>query len=287
MLLQVYLTTQNPLLGSLLRVQNHCNYQRTVALLLKYKKNDELVEFYKAKKHHRKALDFLSEYITVDVYKKIVGYLVQMDMNNDLDIILEHSDYVLNADIAWGLSIFTENYQDITVKNRRKIFNYLNDSNPKVGKSYLEHLVIVNHDNDTVINTYLFNMYLNEALNLQDDINVVNTFRDFVVSCKYYNAEKVLKKMPKDSYLIETAHILSRLYRHEEALKIYVEKLADYEGAEKYCGQHYKRNDPKSNRVYSTLFALYCSNKSFNMTKMIEYLNTYGYKMDSDNVCKY
>ena len=113
---------------------------------------------------------------------------------------------------------------------------------------------------------------------------VVKTFQNFVSSCKYYNAEKVLKKIPKDTYLIETAHILSRLHRHEEALKIYVEKLVDFDGAEKYCGQHYKRNDPKSKHVYSTLFALYCLNKSFNMRKMIEYLNTFGYKMDSDNV---
>jgi hypothetical protein len=36
-LLQVYLISNNPLLGPLLRMQTSCNYERTVALLLKYK----------------------------------------------------------------------------------------------------------------------------------------------------------------------------------------------------------------------------------------------------------
>lgn len=62
-LLQVYLTTDSPLLGSLLRVENSCNYERTVALLFKHKKYTELVDFYRTKGHHDKALTFLQKYL--------------------------------------------------------------------------------------------------------------------------------------------------------------------------------------------------------------------------------
>jgi adenine C2-methylase RlmN of 23S rRNA A2503 and tRNA A37 len=61
-LLHVYLITNNPLLGPLLRIENTMNYERTVALLLKYNKIQELVGFYRSKGHHQKALFFLEKY---------------------------------------------------------------------------------------------------------------------------------------------------------------------------------------------------------------------------------
>ncbi len=59
-LIQAYVAINSPLLISLLRVENSCNYDKTVEILLKHQKTKELVEFYKAKGHHEKALKILS-----------------------------------------------------------------------------------------------------------------------------------------------------------------------------------------------------------------------------------
>jgi hypothetical protein len=61
-LLKAYLIINSPLLLSLLRGDNSCNYNRIVDILLKYEKFDELIEFYKAKGENENALAFLKKY---------------------------------------------------------------------------------------------------------------------------------------------------------------------------------------------------------------------------------
>lgn len=58
-LLQSYVLLRNPLLQSLLRVKNSCNFKKTVSLLLKHGLNRELIDFYRTMEHHEEALEFL------------------------------------------------------------------------------------------------------------------------------------------------------------------------------------------------------------------------------------
>lgn len=111
------------------------------------------------------------------------------------------------------------------------------------------------------------------------------TFRGFVLTCKFYDAEKVLNYIPKDMFLPETAHILSRVYRHAEALSIFVEKLKDIKSAEDYCEEHFKRDDPRSDSLFSTLFSLFRSVGLHDTSQIIEYLNKHGYRIEANEVC--
>lgn len=58
-LVRVYLELGHPLLQSLFRVRNYCNVETIEALLLSRKKYLDLIEFYRGKRLHSKALDLI------------------------------------------------------------------------------------------------------------------------------------------------------------------------------------------------------------------------------------
>lgn len=111
-LLRAYLLINSPLLLSLLRVKTLVDYNRTVDLLLKFKKHNELVEFYKSRNESRKALMFLKEIGATE--KRIIVYIQQLDMNRELDLILEFAKGILVESESEGIKIFTENYQIVS-----------------------------------------------------------------------------------------------------------------------------------------------------------------------------
>lgn len=60
----------------------------------------------------------------------------------------------------------------------------------------------------------------------------------FLSMSQDYHPQRVLKVLPR-SYLHENALVLSRLGRHREVLKIYLQQLRNQELAETYCGRIY------------------------------------------------
>ncbi len=85
-------------------------------------------------------------------------------------------------------------------------------------------------------------------------------------------------------FLVERTHILSQLKRHEEALKIFVLQLKDLKLAEAYCQKHYRRNDSKSDYLFSYLYQLQLEQGLFDLTESLKYLNSNGYKMNAEHV---
>ncbi|KAJ3361071.1 Vam6/Vps39-like protein [Kappamyces sp. JEL0680] len=261
-LLQVYLVTKSPLLGPLLRVSTSCNYTRVVALLVKYGKSRELVEFYKARGHHHKALTYITTIEKPGDHEMLIAYLQQLDMNKHLDIVFEFARTPLQTDGSVGLRIFTENHQSVDAGYRLKIFHYLREMSPTLGLAYLEYLVHSTQDRHKDINTCLFVEYLEAAGDLSGAN--VQRFSSFVYSNIYYDAEAVLAAFPPNgtetgltlAYWEEKAHVLSRLHRHREALEIFVRQLANMQLAEQYCLENYRRHDPKANYLFTALFEL-------------------------------
>lgn len=60
-LLKTFLATNESLVGSLVRVANHCNIEETEQLLIEFRKFQELLDFYYSKQLHFKALSLLKK----------------------------------------------------------------------------------------------------------------------------------------------------------------------------------------------------------------------------------
>jgi len=74
-----------------------------------------------------------------------------------------------------------------------------------------------------------------------------------------YNPEILLVQIPHDALYEERAVILGRLGRHEQAIVIYTNILHDYPQAEKYCRQHYRRNEKYASQVFLMLLRMYAN----------------------------
>jgi hypothetical protein len=194
-LLHTYLVTNNPLLGPLLRVENNCNYDRTVALLLKHRKHSELIDFYRAKRQHSQALLLLRSLAQENEFGPTIDYLLRLDMNTELEIVFAFSQDIISKEPDTGLRIFTEHYQEVDSVNRRKIFTYLHSANAEIAKKYLEHLVIENGDNDVEINNSLFRIYLQEATMKKAEPHI-GQFIHFLMSTDHYDPEIALSELP-------------------------------------------------------------------------------------------
>ncbi|KAJ3312049.1 Vam6/Vps39-like protein [Boothiomyces sp. JEL0838] len=283
-LLQVYLTTNSPLLGSLLRVENSCNYERTVALLIRFKKNNELIDFYKAKGQHQKALTFMKMVSENNDYEHMVSYLQHLDLNKHVDTVLEFAKYPLETNPAQGIKIFTENYQQITSENKMKIFEFLDKLSSELGIQYLENLVNNNFDNDVNINTKLLLKYLQICMEQPKNQTARQNFENFIYYNNYYRETDILDALPKQKFLIEQTHLLSRLHRYEEALEIFIYDIQDFKMAEDFCIRHYKHNSSLSNTLFTYLYRLYIQSENKNDQETIKFLNNHGYKLDAGKV---
>ncbi|KAJ3257009.1 Vam6/Vps39-like protein [Boothiomyces macroporosus] len=208
-LLQVYLTTNSPLLGSLLRVENSCNYERTVALLIRFK---------------------------------------------------------------------------ITSENKMKIFEFLDKLSSELGIQYLENLVNNHFDNDVNINTKLLLKYLQICMQQPKNQTARQNFENFIYYNNYYRETDILDALPKQKFLIEQTHLLSRLHRYEEALEIFIYDIQDFKMAEDFCIRHYKHNSSLSNTLFTYLYRLYIQSENKNDQETIKFLNSHGYKLDAGKV---
>ncbi|KAJ3273202.1 Vam6/Vps39-like protein [Terramyces sp. JEL0728] len=258
-LLQVYLTTNSSLLGSLLRVENSCNYERTVALLIRFKKNNELIDFYKAKGQHQKALTFMKMYRWANIrvtenddYVKMISYLQQLDLNKHVDTL--------------------------------KIFEFLDSISPEYGLEYLENLVNSHFDDDVNINTKLLLKYMRMCIESPKDQLARDKFETFIHQNTHYNESEVLDSLPKKQFLIERTHILSRLDRFEEALEIFIYDIQDFKLAEEYCIRHYKHHRSLSKTLFTYLYRLYIQSENKNDQETLKYLNNHGYRLDACKV---
>ena len=117
-LLKAYLLTNNStLVGALLRVPNQCHVAESVKMLLQYKKYGELVELYHGKDMHLDALQLLAKYGSLPNNAlhgvgPTVAYLHRLNANY-IELILEFSKWVIQADEAEGLRVCAEVFVDM------------------------------------------------------------------------------------------------------------------------------------------------------------------------------
>ncbi|KAF9387750.1 Vam6/Vps39-like protein [Podila verticillata] len=265
-LLKSYMMTNERLVGSLLRVTNYCNLEETESLLLKHKKYRELVDFYKGKGQHRKALELLKTVYTMpgemQGVRPTVNYLQRLGVDH-FDLIQEFGTWILQLDPEVAMKIYTDDEPEIDTLPRVKIISYLERLSLDLCIVYLEHIIHELGDqtsefHNTLVVSYLAQIQRDSAVTGKDE-TVQKTkakLLQFLDESTFYKAERILSRLPVDSCYEERAILLSRIGQHDQALNIYVHKLRNFQAAEEYCVKNYDPTDTTKN-VYLLLLKVY------------------------------
>ncbi|KAF9156153.1 Vacuolar morphoproteinsis protein 6 [Linnemannia schmuckeri] len=265
-LLKSYMMTHERLVGSLLRVNNHCNPDETESLLLKHKKYKELVDFYRGKQLHRKALELLKTIHAnpgeMHGVLPTVSYLQRLGVDH-LPLILEFGTWILELDPAVAMKIFIDDEPEIDTLPRYKIMAYLERLSLDLCVIYLEHVIHELGDktsdfHNTLVVSYLAQIQRDSSTPGNEDVMLKTKAKllQFLDESTSYKAERILSRLPVDSCYEERAILLSRIGQHDQALNIYVHKLNNFQAAEEYCIKNFNSNDPTKN-VYLLLLKVY------------------------------
>ncbi|KAI8812376.1 CNH domain-containing protein [Cladochytrium replicatum] len=299
-LLKVYLSVNDALVGIFLRVPNQCELNESEKLLLLYKKYNELIDLYRGKGLHRKALDFISQKpdLLKSAVQQLVTYLQRLAVG-DLDLVIEYSSWALEQNPALGIKIFTEQYDEIDFETRQRITDHLQHISSDLSTLYLEHLIHELRDPSPDFHDRLIHNYLADIKNRANEGSLLDPiphssqseselveFRrklhTFLESSTHYRADIILKQLP-DGLWEERCVLLSRLKWHEEALNIHIYKLQNSNMAEQYCQRHFSRDDPLSQSVYLILLKLYLALLADGMLDLpfiVGFMSRYGSYLD-------
>ncbi|KAG9303112.1 hypothetical protein G9A89_005070 [Geosiphon pyriformis] len=275
-LLKSYMITNDGLVGSLLRVPNHCNVGESEGLLLERKKYKELVDLYHGKGLHRKSLELLKmlgqakEGPMKGTFYSII-YLQKLGIDH-FDLILEFASWVLEANPAEGMEIFIDDHPEVKNLPRDRVLKYLEQLSPDLCITFLEHIINELGDQTSNFHNKLIMAYLNKSRSLSRQIvsknsadsDLLKTLQEtdkkllsFLDDSVHYRAEKILGHLPLDDCFPARAKLLDRLGQHDQALHIYVHKLRDEKMAEEYCIKKYNDSQDAVKGVFLSLLRVY------------------------------
>lgn len=253
-LLKCYLQTNDSLIAPLLRL-NQCHLEESEKTLLKHDKISELIILYQNNGKHKKALELLQSQATkvgssLFGYERTVRYLQQLGASH-WPLIMEFSDWVLKASPEQGLKIFTENFIEVENLPRATVLDFLLSRHKPLVIPYLEHVIDVWEESNTLIHNVLIKQYKEKIQTLLKDLERDGSSPKTEVEAELkqyrhklytmletstnYSPDVVLKDFPTTSLLEERALILGRLKKHEKVLAIYIQILGDVEKACTYC----------------------------------------------------
>lgn len=238
-LFKTFLRTKPALIGPLCRVDNWCNVDEVRALLDARGMHAELAAIYNGKGMHADALALLRDHgMTGDAVAYMQGLGPKW-----LPLILEHARWVLAADVALGLQIFTADAGLVHELPRAAVAANLEEYDENVGRTYLEHVMHL----DSSLHTHLGRLYLRQLGQGSGDRGAMLEF----LRTGSYDAQELLRDA-QDIPVVRAA-LLGRLGRHEEALRIYVDELHDSAAAARHC-EAYVSGAPG---IFEMLLALY------------------------------
>ncbi|KAG9004579.1 Vacuolar morphogenesis protein 6 [Tulasnella sp. JGI-2019a] len=262
-LFKSYLIIRPSLVGSLCRLDNWCEVEEVEEVLKDRKKFSELIDLYRGKKMHAKALSLLKELSAdesdqVEKVDPTVRYLQKLGPQY-LPVVFEWSNWVLDASSTEGLKIFMS--EDFELP-RTDVANFLATKDPNLCARYIEHLLEEMHETDTIFHNRLAEIYLELTVAAKkrgdEDARsrVYHKLLDFIDTSTHYEADRVFSRLPSDDLFEARAILLGRLGKHEAALEIYVNRLQDYEAAERYCKRVY-HTEPDPRGIFLTLLRIY------------------------------
>ncbi|CAG0902960.1 unnamed protein product [Cyprideis torosa] len=234
-LVKCFLATTDSLVASFLRLKdNHCHMEETELALKKHQKFDDLIILYQTKNQHRKALEILRSPLLKST-SKTVDYL-QRIAKDHFELTLEFAEWVLKEDPEEGLRLFTEDLPEVECLPRAKVMSELEKRCPALVIRYLRHVIEVWQDQNQLLHDVLADRYLKEILDLiskpSSDPDQVDSsqklcqfrhdFVEFLEASTRYSPEKILVKLPFDSFFEERAILYGKMEQHEKALAVYI-----------------------------------------------------------------
>ncbi|XP_037947874.1 vam6/Vps39-like protein [Teleopsis dalmanni] len=253
-LLKCYLQTNDSLIGPLLRL-NQCHLEESEKTLKKHEKLSELIILYQMNGKHRKALELLQaqsskEGSSLFGTNRTILYLQQLGSAH-IQLILEFANWVLKQDAEDGLRIFIEDFIEVENLPRASVLDFLLIHHKTLVIPYLEHVINVWKDTNTLLHNVLILQYREKVQvliksaseNDSEQMDMLRKYRfklfDILKNSNYYSPDVILQDFPSQSMLDELALILGRLKKHDKVLEIYVHILGDVQKAKKYCEDNY------------------------------------------------
>jgi tetratricopeptide (TPR) repeat protein len=179
-----------------------------------------------------------------------------------------------------GLKIFTEDMQEVELLPREQVLDYLEKTCADLMIPYLEHVILLWHDESSEFHNILALQYKDRIVPLMDAyINTIqpgtkglkaglepgqlgelrNKLIFFLETSTSYIPERLLAHFPFDRFFEERAILLGRLGRHEQALAIYVYVLQDNSMALDYCRRNFEPQNEGYRDVYLYLLKMFLS----------------------------
>ncbi|WVF65869.1 hypothetical protein IAT40_000606 [Kwoniella sp. CBS 6097] len=262
-LIKVYLVARPVLVGSLCRIENWCDVEEVEELLKAQKKFGDLIDLYQGKKMHSKALKLLHELAKdeedkLDRYPPTIRYIQKLG-SSELDLIFESSKWILDEDPKMALQIFTADEPEVESLPRADIMRFLEKTNQEACVGYLEHVINTLGEDGSDFHDKLGELYLGrvkaaEQKHDEDEReNTYDTLLGFLEESQQYRPYRLISKLAAEEMPEARAILLGRMGKHEEALRIYVNRLADYAAAEAYCVRAY----PTEPEIFLLLLQIY------------------------------
>ncbi|KAH6568621.1 hypothetical protein BASA50_000417 [Batrachochytrium salamandrivorans] len=283
-LLKAYLALNSPLLRSLVRVENYCDLVTAEALFSKTERFDAMIDLYFTKKLHSKAIEWLVAHTKEDgSVDAIVQYLKRLKLSESISYIFQYAPLVIAKDPELGLSVFTEDRDNLSQDNRIRVYEFLGTCSPQLALRYLEHAVFVLSDTSRSFHNELAFSYLKliKSHTGPKELPLESKLADFLRGSSSYDPDAVLLRMPSEGLLNVRAIIYGRLKRHKEAISIYITKLCNFKLACSYCEDQYDADNSESAEVFTILLELLMQDSSRTLKDNLEFLSIYACKLNA------
>ncbi|KAH8295279.1 hypothetical protein KR018_009557 [Drosophila ironensis] len=261
-LLKCFLQTNDSLVAPLLRL-NNCHLEESEKTLKKHNKISELIILYQVKGKHRRALKLLRDQASIEGSvlqgrSRTIRYLQELGANH-LPLIFEFADWVLNENPEEGLTIFTDELIEVELLPRANVLDFLVSKHKSLVIPYLEHIITVWCDDNTLRHNVLIKQYREKIQRLiiqqekGEEVPELKPLREklykMLEDSNHYSPDRVLEEFPTNMLLEERALILGRLKKHDKVLAIYIQVLGDVPKAAAYA----EANHEDDEKIFQTL----------------------------------
>lgn len=261
-LFRLYLFTKPSLIGALCRVDNWCEVVEVEEALRSRKKFTELIDLYRGKKMHAKALDLLydlskEEDDDLDKYHPSIRYLQKLGPEHQ-ELVFKSARWIFEAKPDMAFDIFTAEEVELP---RKAVADYLESIDPMLCIRFIEYLFAERQEESVAFGNRLAELYLRQTVTFKVDKSsesdrLYSKLLAFVNTSQYYDPDKLYALLPQTDLHEARAIVLGKLGNHHGALEIYVHKMQDYTEAEEYCKRVY-RTEPDPHGVFLTLLKIF------------------------------
>ncbi|KAG8897845.1 Vacuolar morphogenesis protein 6 [Tulasnella sp. 403] len=295
-LFKSYLVIRPGLVGSLCRLDNWCEVAEVEEVLRERKKFSELIDLYRTKKMHEKALTLLKELSQgeddpVEKVDPTALYLQKLGPQH-IKLIFSWSNWVLDISPERGLKVFMAEEHELP---RKDVASFLAGRDSSLCARYIEYLMEEEHVTDTLFHNWLAEIYMDLIVTAKrrgDEAarsKVYEQLLTFLDTSTYYEVDRIFARLPSDDLYEARAILLGRLGKNEAALDIYVNRLQDFAAAESYCKRVYQ-TVPNPKGIFLTLLRIYLrpssAGASASLTPALDLISRHSPRLDSAEVLK-